>query len=176
MPGFPRPSTSSRSLKNKDVDARDKPGHDAESCPPTDHRRFPLPFCMIYIMSYSPGAAMADETVSTIAAAPRPEVSSTFAEITVLAALAATGTLATNILLPSLPQIAMSPNVSSAAVTSAITVFLAALPLGQLMVGPISDRYGPRWPVLIGFLVFIAGTIWCSLSPHLPIPLAVRVS
>ena len=51
---------------------------------------------------------MADETVSTLTAAPRPEVSSTFSEITVLAVLAATGTLATNILLPSLPQMAVS--------------------------------------------------------------------
>jgi DHA1 family bicyclomycin/chloramphenicol resistance-like MFS transporter len=46
-------------------------------------------------------------------------------QIAVLAGLAATGTLATNILLPSLPQMAVSLKVSSAAVTSAITIFLA---------------------------------------------------
>jgi hypothetical protein len=68
---------------------------------------------------------MADQTVATIDTAPLPEVSSTFAQIAVLAALSATGTLATNILLPSLPQMAASLNVSTAAVTSAITVFLA---------------------------------------------------
>jgi DHA1 family bicyclomycin/chloramphenicol resistance-like MFS transporter len=66
---------------------------------------------------------MADQTV-TLDTAPIPEVSSTFLQIAVLASLAATGTLATNILLPSLPQMAASLHVSTPAVTASITVFL----------------------------------------------------
>jgi DHA1 family bicyclomycin/chloramphenicol resistance-like MFS transporter len=118
---------------------------------------------------------MTDQAVSTIAAAPRPEVSSTFPQIAVLAALAATGTLATNILLPSLPQMAASLHVSTAAVTSSITVFLAVFAVGQLVVGPISDRYGRRWPVLTGFAVFFAGSVWCGLATDLPGLLIGRV-
>ena len=109
---------------------------------------------------------MTDQTAA-IDASPRTEASSTVLQIAVLAGLAATGTLATNILLPSLPQMAASLNVTSAAVTSAITIFLAVFAVGQLAVGPISDRYGRRWPVLVGFAVFFAGSVWCALATDL---------
>jgi len=118
---------------------------------------------------------MADQTVSTIDAVPRPETASTTAQIAVLATLAAIGTLATNILLPSLPQMAASLHVTTAEVTASITVFLAVFALGQLAVGPISDRYGRRIPVLSGFVVFIAGSIWCGLANDLPNLLIGRV-
>jgi DHA1 family bicyclomycin/chloramphenicol resistance-like MFS transporter len=118
---------------------------------------------------------MADQTVSTIDAVPRPETASTMAQIAVLATLAAIGTLATNILLPSLPQMAASLHVTTAEVTASITVFLAVFAVGQLAVGPISDRYGRRIPVLAGFVVFIAGSIWCGLANDLPNLLIGRV-
>ena len=129
---------------------------------------------MIIIILFRSETTVADQTLA-IDASPHPEASSTVLQIAVLAGLAATGTLATNILLPSLPQMAASLNVTSAAVTSAITIFLAVFAVGQLAVGPISDRYGRRWPVLIGFGVFFAGSVWCALAADLTSLLIGRV-
>ena len=109
---------------------------------------------------------MVDGVVRTNEAAPWPQMAAA-SQIAVLAGLAALGTLATNILLPSLPQMAGALHVSSATVTSAITVFLAIFALGQLVVGPISDSYGRRWPVLAGFTVFVVGSVWCASSSTL---------
>ena len=110
---------------------------------------------------------MTDQAIDAQASSPVPEVSSTGGQIAVLAALASVGTLATNILLPSLPQIAVALQVTTPAVTASITIFLLVFALGQLVVGPMSDRYGRRLPVLAGFAVFIAGSIWCGLSTDL---------
>ena len=117
---------------------------------------------------------MTDGAITTDAATSRTQMAAT-SQIAVLAGLAALGTLATNILLPSLPQMAAALDVSSAAVTSAITVFLVVFALGQLAVGPISDRYGRRWPVLAGFAVFLVGSIWCATSSTLTNLLIGRV-
>jgi len=87
--------------------------------------------------------------------------------IAVICAFAAMGTLATNIFLPSLPSMAATFHVSSAAVTSAITIYLAIFAVGQLIVGPLSDRYGRRPLILIGLCLFVAGTIWCAQARQL---------
>jgi MFS transporter, DHA1 family, multidrug resistance protein len=87
--------------------------------------------------------------------------------IAVICAFAATATLATNIFLPSLPSMAATLHVSSAAVTSAITVYLAILAVGQLIVGPLSDRFGRRPLILIGFCLFVAGRIGCAFARDL---------
>lgn len=106
---------------------------------------------------------MTDRTLETASQ----EATSTAGQIAVLAALASVGTLATNILLPSLPQMAVALQVTTPAVTASITIFLLVFALGQLVVGPISDRYGRRIPVLAGFAVFIAGSVWCGLAHDL---------
>jgi DHA1 family bicyclomycin/chloramphenicol resistance-like MFS transporter len=89
------------------------------------------------------------------------------AAIAVICAFAAMGMLATNIFLPSLTAMAADLHVSSAALTSTISVFLAIFGFGQLIVGPLSDRFGRQIPVLVGLCLFMLGTIWCAFAGDL---------
>jgi len=89
------------------------------------------------------------------------------ASTAVICAFAAMGMLATNIFLPSLASMATDLGVSSAAITSTISVFLAIFAFGQLIVGPLSDRFGRQIPVLVGLCLFLFGTIWCALADDL---------
>lgn len=111
---------------------------------------------------------MSDWLLPDVAPVKRPVAQAAAIPIAIVCAFAATATMATNIFLPSLPGMARTLHVSSATVTSAITVYLAILAIGQLIIGPLSDRFGRRPVNLIGLCVFIVGTIWCAFAGDLP--------
>ena len=77
-----------------------------------------------------------------------------------LAAVTATGTLAMHILIPVLPLAAADYGVSRSAIQQAITLYLFGIAGGQLLYGPVSDRFGRR-PTLIAALVLyiLAGAV-----------------
>ncbi|SFD52734.1 multidrug effflux MFS transporter [Paracidovorax konjaci] len=84
-----------------------------------------------------------------------------------LAGLAALGALATNIILPAFPAMATDLGTSVKGLSATLGSFFVAFAVGQLFVGPLSDRFGRRWLVLCGLLVFLAGTWVCALSASL---------
>lgn len=114
-----------------------------------------------------------DTTSSASTCAPAGEASGPL--LAILASLAAVGTLATNILLPSLPGIAAAFAVPTAATGAMMSSFFATFALGQLFVGPLSDRYGRRPIVLGGLVIFVAGSILCALAPTLDVIIAGRI-
>lgn len=90
-----------------------------------------------------------------------------FASVFLLAVLAALGQFASNVYTPSLPFVATSFGVDIDAVQLTLVTYLLAFALGQLIYGPLADRFGRR-PVLFGGLsLFLAGTLGCALSASL---------
>ncbi len=84
-----------------------------------------------------------------------------------LAGLAALGALATNIILPAFPRIGASLGVSPRELGLTLSSFFIAFAVGQLAVGPLSDRFGRKWLVLGGLGVFAAGSVVCAFADSL---------
>ena len=95
--------------------------------------------------------------------------------LVLLAGLAALGALATNIILPAFPQIGAGLGVSSQELGLTLSSFFVAFAFGQLLVGPLSDRFGRKWLVLGGLAVFVAGSVLCALAGTLPVLILGRV-
>jgi len=82
-----------------------------------------------------------------------------------LALLAFSGTLAMHIFVPALPRAGADLGAGTGAMQMTISVYIFGLAVGQLVYGPLSDRFGRR-PVLMGGLViYLLAGIACGLAP-----------
>ncbi|MET9385244.1 multidrug effflux MFS transporter [Streptomyces sp. NPDC002928] len=94
----------------------------------------------------------------------------------VLAGLSATPPLAMDMYLPSLPEVTEALHAPAATVQLTLTTCLAGMALGQLVVGPMSDRWGRRRPLLIGLAVYVVATALCALAPTVELLVAFRLA
>ncbi|MBS0318699.1 MAG: Bcr/CflA family efflux MFS transporter, partial [Proteobacteria bacterium] len=92
-----------------------------------------------------------------------------------LAGLAALGSLATNIILPAFPDMGADLGTSVKDLSATLGTFFVAFAVGQLFVGPLSDRFGRGPLVLCGLFTFFAGSVVCALATNLPQLIAGRV-
>lgn len=83
----------------------------------------------------------------------------------ILGALTAFTPLAVDMYLPGLPVLARQLRAEPAAVQLTLSLFFLGLVVGQLFLGPLSDRYGRRRPLLAGTVLFALASIACALAP-----------
>ncbi|MFI9149285.1 multidrug effflux MFS transporter [Streptomyces sp. NPDC053367] len=83
----------------------------------------------------------------------------------VLGGLTATPPLAMDMYLPALPEVTRNLHAPAATVQLTLTACLFGMALGQLVVGPMSDRWGRRRPLLAGLAVYVVATALCAFAP-----------
>ena len=92
-----------------------------------------------------------------------------------LAATTMTGTAALHGLIPVLPAIALEFGVTQHTAQYAITLYLVGMALGQLVYGPLSDRFGRRPLLLCSQAIYAAGLLLAAVAPQIGVLLAARV-
>ena len=75
------------------------------------------------------------------------------------------GPFTQQMLIPSLPALAAAMAVSYGTIQLTITLYLAAVAIGQLIYGPLSDRYGRKPLLLIGLWLYLLGSLAAVLAP-----------
>ncbi len=98
----------------------------------------------------------------------------TFALTLLLAMLTALGPLSMDMYLPSLPEIAHALQAPTAQVQLTISSYLIGFAVGQLIYGPLSDRYGRRPVLLVALVLYLASTLGCAASQSIDLLIAAR--
>lgn len=92
----------------------------------------------------------------------------------ILGALSAFGPLAIDFYLPSFPALARAFATDVEHVQLTLAAYFAGLAIGQLLYGPLADRFGRRGPVLAGVLLFTLASLACAVAPSLEWLIAAR--
>jgi DHA1 family bicyclomycin/chloramphenicol resistance-like MFS transporter len=95
--------------------------------------------------------------------------------VLVLGGLTALGPFTIDTYLSAFPRIARDLQASDASVQLTLTAALTGLALGQLIVGPLSDRWGRRRPLLVGGIVYTVASLGCAVAPSAGVLTAVRL-
>ena len=96
--------------------------------------------------------------------------------IALLAWLMAMTALSIDIMLPALPDIGRSFNITTDNDRQmVVTAYLVGLAIGQLIWGHLSDRAGRRLPLLVGLGIYVVGSIAALLAPSFLMLIAARV-
>lgn len=93
-----------------------------------------------------------------------------------LGGLTAVSPLSIDMALPAFPQIEHDLAASAESIAYSVSIFLVGFALGPLVLGPLSDKFGRRPLLLIGFLIFALAGLGCALSTTTGQLLACRLA
>lgn len=87
--------------------------------------------------------------------------------VLILGNLTAFGPFVTDFYLPCLPELTSYFSASASLIQVSLTAGMLGLAAGQLLIGPITDKYGRKRPLLWCLLLFVLATMGCLLSTNI---------
>ena len=78
-----------------------------------------------------------------------------------LGLMTAMAPLATDMYLPALPTVQLDMGISASLAQMTLTMTMLGMALGQIFAGPVSDRYGRKWTLAAGMVIFTLSTVGC---------------
>ena len=94
--------------------------------------------------------------------------------VLLLGVLSAFGPFVVDLYLPSLPQLADYFNTHASMTQLTLTTAMIGLGVGQLFIGPLSDKYGRKKPLIISLLIYVVSTVLIVFSPNIESMIVLR--
>ncbi|MCW3112953.1 MAG: Bcr/CflA family efflux transporter [Segetibacter sp.] len=94
--------------------------------------------------------------------------------ILILGLLCAIGPFSIDMYLPGFPAIAANLHTTVDYVAYSLSSFFIGICVGQLLCGPLLDRFGRKTPLCIGLVLYILASVGCSLSKSVEALIAFR--
>ena len=92
----------------------------------------------------------------------------------ILGMMTGIGPFSIDMYLPALPRIADDFHAAASVTQLTLTACLLGLAVGQLLVGPLSDRFGRRRPAAAGLVVYVLAALGCAAAPTAELLTAAR--
>jgi DHA1 family bicyclomycin/chloramphenicol resistance-like MFS transporter len=89
--------------------------------------------------------------------------------------MTALGPFSTDFYLPGLPAMSTALRLTASQSQQTISIFFVGLAAGQLLYGPLSDRWGRRPALLCGLVLYAVGSAACAVAPNVNMLYAARL-
>ncbi len=87
--------------------------------------------------------------------------------IVFLGLMTALAPLSTDMYLPALPEFQADFGIAPSMAQTTLTMTMTGMAAGQILGGPISDRFGRKWPMLCGMVFFSLASLACFLAENI---------
>jgi MFS transporter, DHA1 family, multidrug resistance protein len=95
--------------------------------------------------------------------------------VLMLGTIIAIGPMTIDMYLPGLPTLQAHFGVDTAAVQFTLAIYFIGLAAGQLLYGPVADRFGRRRPLLVGLALYTVASAICAAAPTIEVLSAARL-